>query len=138
LKDKAIVVKENDLKINADIVAQANRDNGKNGLYRFTNEGPVHNLHPDEFLLDQLKSTDTEEESSEDGLKINYIPNVHTFFETASFRTMQERVAFFHAALGYPTINCMYTALNTGILELPGISAKDVLRNPRKSQVGCF
>ena len=45
LKDKAIVIKENDLKINADIVAQANRDNGKNGLYRFTNAflPPIYN-----------------------------------------------------------------------------------------------
>ncbi len=132
LKDKAIVVKESELKVNTDVVALAKRDNGKNGLYRFTNEGP-HNLHPDEVLLDQLISTDTDDESSEDELKLNYIPNVHTFFGTASFRSMKERVAFFHAALGYPTIKCMYEALKTGILELPGVTAKDVLQNPPKS-----
>ena len=71
-------------------------------------------------------------ENSADGV-IYYMPNLSTYYGGISFKNKAERVHFYHAALGFPTVAGFVAALKSH-LKLPGISAADVLANPPKTE----
>ena len=68
----------------------------------------------------------------EDGV-VYYMPNLSTYYGGISFKTKADRVNFYHAALGYPTVSGFVAALKSH-LKLPGITAADVLENPPKTE----
>ena len=113
--------------------ASGDRDPGSGGLYKL----PVTGIGTAsaEFNLDACYVVEEQPGSTEDltdGI-IYYMPNLSTYYGGISFKSKAERVSFYHAALGFPTVSGLVAALRSHF-KLPGISGADVLANPPKTE----
>ena len=117
-KDYTVVFNKTHVKIldsNMKEVCTGGRDPGEGGLYKLRINSEI-----------ELCNNVSEE-------KVLHMPNLSTYYGGIQFKSKSERVNFYHAALGYPTVACMVAALRSH-LQLPGISAADVLNNPPKTE----
>jgi len=106
-------------------LAIGGRDPGEGGLFKLPINGAAEACH---MVAEQPDNS----ENSADGV-IYYMPNLSTYYGGISFKNKAERVHFYHAALGFPTVAGFVAALKSH-LKLPGISAADVLANPPKTE----
>jgi hypothetical protein len=114
------------------ISCQGYREPGEGGLYRIPLEND-HALIVTEGSIDEIISPEFQQELDESESKILYMPNMSTYYGGISFRNKAERVAFYHAALGFPTTSCLVNALRNH-LRLPGIDADDVIKCAPKTE----
>lgn len=113
------------------VIASGTRDPGKGGLYKLPlSSGESTTSGIENCYLIEEQPGDIEDPA--DGV-VYYMPNLSTYYGGISFKIKAERVAFYHAALGFPTVSCFVAALKSH-LKLPGISAADVLANPPKTE----
>jgi len=108
------------------MLASGSRDPGEGGLYKLPLTGAISTAEAC-FTVDEQAS------DSEDHDIIYYMPNLSTYYGGIGFNSKAERVHFYHAALGFPTVAGFVAALKSH-LTLPGISARDVLANPPKTE----
>jgi len=99
-------------------LAVGGRDPGKGGLFKLP-IGDAKTCH--------MKGTSSADEV------VYFMPNLSTYYGGISFQGKSERVHFYHAALGYPTVAGLVAAMKNH-LTLPGITAADVLANPPKTE----
>ena len=104
------------------VVSEGFREPGEGGLYKL----PMQVSQKESLEGDELADMVIDE-------KAMHMPNLATYYGGINFKDKADRVAFFHAALGYPTVACLVAAMKSH-LKLPGISAEDVLRNPPKTE----
>jgi len=99
-------------------LAVGGRDPGEGGLFKLPIGGK--------------DTSHTKGNSSADEV-VYFMPNLSTYYGGISFQGKAERVHFYHAALGYPTVAGLVAAMKSH-LTLPGITAADVLANPPKTE----
>jgi len=125
-----ILFTKDDVQIRSDedkLIVSGTRDAGVAGLYKI----PMISQPKYQIPMTGNRILDTDARSENE--VILYMPNMSTYYGGISFRTKAERVSFYHAALGYPTVACLVAAMKSH-LQLPGITAADVLANPPKTE----
>ena len=103
-------------------VSESTREPGEGGLYKLPMRVTQQENHAQAEHVDLVMDE-----------KALFMPNLATYYGGINFKDKTERVNFFHAALGYPTVACLVAAMKSH-LKLPGITAEDVLRNPPKTE----
>jgi len=109
------------------LIVAGNRDAGVAGLYK------IPMISQPKYQIPMTGNRILDTDARPDNEIVYYMPNLSTYYGGISFRTKAERVSFYHAALGYPTVACLVAAMKSH-LNLPGITAADVLANPPKTE----
>ena len=109
------------------LIVSGNRDAGIAGLYKI----PI--IHQPKYQIPMTGNHILDTDARSENEVVYYMPNLSTYYGGISFRSKAERVSFYHAALGYPTVACLVAAMKSH-LQLPGITAADVLANPPKTE----
>lgn len=109
------------------LIVAGHRDAGVAGLYK------IPMTHQPKYQIPMTGTRILEDDARSENEVVFYMPNLSTYYGGISFRTKAERVSFYHAALGYPTVACLVAAMKSH-LNLPGITAADVLANPPKTE----
>ena len=109
------------------LIVAGNRDAGVAGLYK------IPMICQSRYQIPMTGNHILDTNARSENEVIYYMPNLSTYYGGISFRTKAERVSFYHAALGYPTVACLVAAMKSH-LRLPGITAADVLENPPKTE----
>ena len=125
-----VVFSKTDVQVRSEddkLIVAGPRDAGVAGLYKL----PLISQSKYQMPMTGNHILDTDARSGDE--VVYYMPNLSTYYGGISFRTKAERVSFYHAALGYPTVACLVAAMKSH-LNLPGITAADVLANPPKTE----
>ena len=125
-----VVFSKHDVQIRSEddkIIAAGHRDAGVAGLYK------IPMAHQPKYQIPMTGTRILDDDARSENEVVYYMPNMSTYYGGISFRTKAERVSFYHAALGYPTVACLVAAMKSH-LNLPGITAADVLANPPKTE----
>jgi hypothetical protein len=125
-----VIFSKHDVQIRSEndkIVAAGHRDAGVAGLYKI----PI--THQPKYQIPMTRNRILDTETTYRNEVVYYMPNLSTYYGGVSFRSKAERVSFYHAAMGYPTVACLVAAMKSH-LHLPGITAADVIANPPKTE----